>query len=121
MATVQETLNQLQGIAGFIGAALVDTDSGMAAGTIGGNANFDINVAAATNCDVYKAKRRAISELKLTDKVNDMLITLDTQYHLICPVPHHAALFYYVAVDRAQANLAMTRIKLQDAAKSVEI
>lgn len=121
MASIQETLTELQGIAGFIGAALVDTDSGMSAGTIGGNSQFNVEVAAATNCDVYKAKMRAVSSLGLKDGVEDILITLDTQYHLICPVPHHTSLFYYLAVNRDQANLAMARIKLNSIAKSIQI
>lgn len=121
MASIQETLNELQTIAGFIGAALVDTDSGMSAGTIGGNAQFNIEIAAATNCDVYKAKMRAVSALEMGDKVEDILITLDTQYHLICPVPHHDSLFYYLAVDREQSNLAMARIKLAGVAKKIQI
>lgn len=121
MATIQETLNELQKIAGFIGAALVDTDSGMSAGTIGGNAKFNIDIAAAVNSDVYKSKMRATEALGLSDQVEDMLITIDSQYHLICPVPHHNALFYYLAVSRDQANLAMARIKLKQVAASIQI
>lgn len=121
MSNVQETLASLQSIDGFIGAALVDSDSGMAAGTVGGTPQFNIDVAAAVNSDVYRAKRRAANEIKLTDSVKDILITLDTQYHLICPVPSQPSLFFYLALYRDRANLAMARIKLNESTSSVKL
>lgn len=121
MSNVVEILQDLQSIDGFIGAALVDSDSGMAAGHIGGNVNFNIEIAAAANTDVYKAKRRATNEIGLGDAIKDILITLDTQYHLICPVTASPTLFFYLALERDRANLAMARIKLTAATAKVSI
>jgi hypothetical protein len=39
-----------------------------------------------------------------------MLITLQSQYHIIRPVS--TTLFLYLAIDRAQGNLAMARHKM---------
>lgn len=116
---VTEVLQSLQDIEGFVGAALVDSDSGMTAGAVGGTAEFDIELAAAVNTDVYKTKMRAAKTIGLKDGIHDILITLDSQYHLICPVPDNKSLFFYLAVHRDRANLAMARIKLQNAGKQV--
>lgn len=121
MSNVLDLLQVLQNIDGFIGAALVDSESGMAAGTIGGSPSFNIEIAAAVNSNVYQAKRRAAAELKLPDSVKDILITLDSQYHLICPVPSQPTLFFYLALQRDRANLAMARIKLNEATDDVRL
>lgn len=120
MNNVQDVLASLQSIDGFIAAALVDSDSGMAAGTIGGG-GFDIDVAAAMNSDVYRAKRRAMQALNLGDGLKDILITLETQYHLICPLASRPGIFFYLALNRDRANLALARIKLNEAAAKVQL
>lgn len=118
--SLNDSLLQLRSIDGFIGAALVDSESGMAVGTVGGNDAFDIELAAAVNADVFKAKIRAAAELGLPDGIQDILVTLDTQYHLLSPLPQVPTLFFYLALQRDRSNLAMARIKLNDAAKNVQ-
>lgn len=117
--SLNDSLAQLQNIDGFIAVALVDSDSGMSVGTLGGSASFNIEVAAAVNADVFKAKLRATKEIGLSDGVKDILVTLDTQYHLLSPLPQMPSLFFYLALQRDRANLAMARIKLNEASKNV--
>jgi hypothetical protein len=50
-----------------------------------------------------------------------MLITLGKQYHLIRPLRARPTLFFYVALDRQRANLAMARIALADVEKDLQV
>lgn len=111
---IDASLKQLSKVAGFIGAAIVDADSGMTLGTSGGGDNFNVEVAAAANTDVVNAKARAAAAIGLDDTIDDILITLTSQYHLIRPSAKHAGVFVYIAVDRSQANLALTRRAVQE-------
>ena len=116
---IDSSLKDLQKINGFIGGAIVDAESGMSLGTIGGNAKFDIEIAAAANKDVVAAKLAAASALGLSDSIDDILITLGTQYHLIRPLPNNPAIFIYLCVDRATSNLALARIAVNKVATEV--
>ncbi len=108
----QPQLDALNTLAGFVGAALVDSDSGMALSVIGGG-NVDLEVAAAGNTEVVRAKRQVAERLNLKDTIEDILITLSKQYHLIRPLQSNPTLFLYVVLDRAKANLAMARHELK--------
>ncbi len=108
-SNVKENLAKLEAIDGFIGAALADSDSGMCMGYLGGSGTFSLEVAAASNTEVVRSKRKAMKALNLRDEIEDILISLGKQYHLIRPVRSRPNLFYYLVVDRQRANLAMAR------------
>lgn len=112
-------LSPLSNIDGFVGAALVDCDSGMALAKQGGG-GLDLDLAASGNAEVIKAKRRVAASLKLNDTVEDILISLERQYHLIRPLERNDKLFLYVVLDRAKSNLAMSRHELKSFEKSLE-
>jgi DNA-binding response OmpR family regulator len=121
MSNIQSNLEKLRAIDGFVGACLVDSESGMTLGLDGGGAALNLEVAAAGNTDVVRAKRKAMKALNLRDEIEDILITLGKQYHLIRPLRARPAVFYYVALDRARANLAMARLGLADTEKALEL
>ncbi|MEU6426378.1 hypothetical protein ABZ860_10775 [Microbispora sp. NPDC046973] len=123
MANMDVSLKEMLTIDGAVGAAVADYGSGMALGTLGGSKELDLQVAAAANTEVVKAKLRAIDALQLNDAIEDILITLGTQYHIIRPLTGRGGkgLFLYLALDRNRANLAMARHQLRAIEDKLEI
>src|SRR5271156_5897914 len=80
---METALKEAMTIDGAVGVCLVDWESGMSLGALGGGKYLDLDVAAAGNTEVIKAKVRTLESLRLNDTVEDILITLSTQYHLI--------------------------------------
>jgi hypothetical protein len=111
---LEQSLKEAMNITGAIGVALVDFDSGMMLGSAGGGGGLDLEVAAAGNTEVVRAKMNTMAQLGLNDAIEDILITLGEQYHLIRIVDAGTGtgLFFYLALHRSQANLAMARRQL---------
>jgi predicted regulator of Ras-like GTPase activity (Roadblock/LC7/MglB family) len=118
MADVKTSLNNALKIDGCTGASLVDYESGMSLGAAG-NPGFDLELAAAGNADVVRAKKKIRDKLGLKDKIEDMLITLTSQYHLIRMVGTN--MFLYVVLERSKSNLAMARKELEAIEKALDV
>lgn len=118
MATTTFNLSALNDLTGFIGACLVDSDTGLMLGQEGG-ANIDLEAAGAANTEIVKAKLAAMSALGLDDKIEDILISLGKQYHLIRPLEANPSVFLYVCLDRKAANLGMARIHVKNVEKTI--
>jgi len=113
---IETALKEAMNIEGALGAALVDWESGMPLGTLGGGKYLDLELAAAGNTEVVRAKMRTMQSLNLNDTIEDILITLSKQYHLIRLLANADSahnLFLYVALDRSKANLALARHQLK--------
>ena len=124
MASVEVSLKEMMaGIEGALGAAVVDYTSGMALGTLGGSKTLDLTIAAAGNTDVIRAMVRTMEQLGLKGQIEDILITLDSQYHLIRLITGRGGngLFLYLVLDKARSNLAMARHQLKRVEAQIEI
>jgi len=105
-------ISPLTEIKGFIGACLVDSDTGLVM-VSKSTGRLDMELAGAVNAEVVKAKLAAIQTLNLKEEIEDMLITLGGQFHLIRPLAKNPTIFIYVALDRKTANLGMARIQVK--------
>jgi hypothetical protein len=122
MANLTESLASIMQLPGAVGAAIVDLESGMSLGQAGGG-TLNLEVAAAGNTEVVRAKMRTMSDLGLNEEIEDILITLGTQYHIIRPLrtKGSAGLFVYVALEKSKANLALSRHKISDIASTLTV
>jgi predicted regulator of Ras-like GTPase activity (Roadblock/LC7/MglB family) len=94
-------------VSGFIAASLVDIDSGMTLGVHSLRPDFDLGAASAYNSEIVKQKNKTITALGLRATLEDILLTLTDQIHLIKLVGTRT--FIYFAADRSQTNLAIVR------------
>ena len=112
MAGLDDTLNALMTIDGAQAVALVDYESGMLLGEAG--SGMDMEVAAAGNTEVIRAKMKTAASLNLNDTIEDILISLGKAYHILRPVSRKKGLFLYLVLDRNKSDLALARRKVQD-------
>lgn len=107
-------------IMGFIGACLVDVDTGLMLTSQGGG-KFDLENAAALATEVLKAEQRSVAGLGEKDAVEEMLISLSTQLCILRPLGKAPNVFLYVILDRAKSNLGMARLQVQAVAGSLNL
>lgn len=104
----QAVQNIIADLPGLLAIAVVDISSGMC---LASHSNSGINpeTAAAYNTEVVKQKLKAMGALKLKDEaIDDILITLTNQLHLIKLVADSKK-FIYLVVNTRDTNLAIAR------------
>ena len=107
MADYESILEGIQkNVAGFIGATIVDLDSGMSLGSRSAKPDFDLDVASAYNSEMVKGKFKTMRALGLDAELEDMLLSLSNQLHLIKLMENNST-FIYVAANRGNTNLAL--------------
>jgi hypothetical protein len=121
MANIKESLNKIMQLDGAVGTCIVDSTSGMMLGAEGGNSPVNLEVAAAGNTEVVRAKRKTMRSLNIKDDIEDILITLKHQYHLIRLLSSNDALFIYLILDKNKGNLAMARHQLANIERDLSI
>lgn len=111
MPTEKQIVDAFERIAselpGFMAASLVDVESGMTLGLKSNRPDFDLAAASAYNSEMVKQKLKIMKALNLKTTLEDMLLTLGDQIHMIKIV--NAGTFIYLAVDRSMSNLAIVR------------
>ena len=107
--TLLEAIHKIEAdVGGMIAAAAVDLESGMTLAAKSNRPEFDLSVASAYNSELVKQKMKIMKTLKLKSTLEDMLLTLSDQYHLIRFLPSGTS-FLYLATDRSTTNLAIVR------------
>jgi predicted regulator of Ras-like GTPase activity (Roadblock/LC7/MglB family) len=117
MSNMNIIVDTLLAIDGALTAAIVDSNSGMILGSAG--SGVDLELAAAGNTEVMRSKLKTMKSLGLKDSIEDILITLGKQYHILRPIDKHEGLFIYVVLDKSKSNLALARRKVLDAEQAL--
>ncbi len=117
---IKDALQELMDIDGAIGAAIIDYESGMTLGTEGGR-GIDMELAGAGNTEVVRSKKNIIHDLEIDDEIEDLLISLQSQYHLIRMCENHENIFIYVVIDRTDGNLGLARREIDGIDERIEL
>jgi hypothetical protein len=118
-SNLTQSIEAAMTINGALAVALVDYRSGMCLAQAGGGLNLEL--AAAGNTEVVRAKLKTIESLGLRRGIEDILITLADQYHLIRLIPNTDSLFLYLVLDKEKGNLALARFRLTDIERSLKV
>lgn len=110
---IDTSLTSVMAIDGAVAAALVDCESGMVLGAVGGDRFPDLELAAAGDTEVVRAKMRTMQSLNVGDDIEDIVITLGRHYTLFRLLRSNCStsLFLYLALDRT-ADPALARHEL---------
>jgi hypothetical protein len=112
MADVQASLDAAMAIDGGLGVALVDYKSGVCLGSKGGG-GIDMELAGAAVTEVIRAKKNIIDNLGLDEAIEELIVTLDGQYHLVQAFEQHPGLFSYLILDKEHSSLPLARTHLR--------
>jgi predicted regulator of Ras-like GTPase activity (Roadblock/LC7/MglB family) len=112
MSKITDALDELVELAGAQCAALVDSESGLILGQSGDVA--DIEVIAAGNTEVVRSQLKSLKALGRESTIDDILITLTTQYDIMRPLTANPSIFLFVTLDKAKANLALARFRVSE-------
>lgn len=118
-SNLKQSIDQAMTIEGAMLVALVDHRSGMCLAHAGTGLNVEL--AAAGNTEVVRAKLKTIESLGLRGAIEDILITLQNQYHLIRLIPNHPGLFLYLVLDKTRGNLALARYRLTEIERGIKV
>jgi len=113
-------LGALKQLSGFVGAAVVDSETGLVLGRLEPQGR-SLEAAAASAMDLVRAARRMVHTLEVDDDVEDIIVALSGQYHMARTVAASPAIFLYVALDRRNANLAVARLTLKQVEASIKV
>ncbi|AEW85485.1 hypothetical protein B0A78_10430 [Flavobacterium columnare NBRC 100251 = ATCC 23463] len=105
-------------VPGLIAVAIAEIKSGISYYTLSTNPDFDPELASAFNLEVVKAKLNAINALGLDEHIEDIMINLNSQIHII-DISENNEYFIYLAVDSRKANLGMTKALLNKYKKDI--
>jgi len=113
-------LSPLKQLTGFLGAAVVDSETGLVLGRLAADAR-DLDVAAAGATDVVRAARRIAQTLEADDDLEDVFVSFGSQYHLARAVALNPAILLYLWLDRRSANFGLARITLKQVEEAIAI
>ena len=107
---MRQKLQRLKNLNGFIAAYVVDAEAGATLAGEGGCPRLEQMATESSKALVTRGDMN--QRLGLPDAIEDVLITLDSQYYLQRPVRSRGTIVVSLFLDRLQANLALGRYEL---------
>ncbi|WP_428223631.1 hypothetical protein [Flavobacterium sp.] len=108
-------------IPGFIAISILDIYKGINYYSKSSkDSNYDIDQDSNYILEMVRARLNGIAATQQDQKIDDITITLTSQFHIINISGDHNFMFYLV-VDATEANLTMTKALLQKYKKEISI
>jgi CheY-like chemotaxis protein len=101
-------VERLRRIDGYSAALMIDCDSGVVLDGDGEPPDFD----ALAHAELYRIERDMLANLGIRDQIEDVVITLSRQYHVLHAVAGQPSLVLCVVLDRERASLGLARYAL---------
>jgi len=106
---IKELNENLKGsIQGYKAMAIGDIQSGETLFAESIDPAFDIELAAACNLEVIKAKLKAIDTLELDDSIDNIVINLEKDIHII-DITKSKHYFIYLALDAKKSTIGLVK------------
>lgn len=124
MRKVAHAADAAMKIDGAIGVAIVDERTGDVVIQIGGRGELSLGLATTINSKLVRANTEMTHESAALNQMVDILVTFDTQYHIIRPIvcdQKPTGLFFFLALDQKQANLGMARHKIAEIERGLDL
>lgn len=120
LKSFKEKFKTIMELDGIIGAAIVDVSLGMPIVKESKN-NIDLDAYCAYIVEIVKSHKNFLFQLKIQDKIEDIVINLDSNYHIITFILRQDNLFIYVILNKENSNLGMTRLFLMKLEEELEL
>ena len=105
----------------LMAVAVVDVASGTSLAAHATTAAINPDTAASFNAEVVKLKQKAMAALQLVgEQLDDILITLSSQLHLLQLTPDGSR-FIYLVVGTQSTNLGIARAVLREQVSRLEV
>ncbi|MBA6441799.1 MULTISPECIES: hypothetical protein [Streptomyces] len=124
MTDIQESLREMMECEGALAASLVDYLSRITLGAVQTAQGPDLEKVAYGDTDVLRAKLSTLELLGYSPEcLEDIVVTLDTEYHVIRPISQRASqgVFLFLVADRARADLESARATMRDVALRLDV
>ncbi|WP_293914899.1 DUF4388 domain-containing protein [Deinococcus sp.] len=103
-------MNEVMNIEGVLAAALIDVHTGQTLDAVG--IGLELDQAGATMTEMLRLQRRAMDLLGIGGGIEDLVVTLDEQYHLLYLLPGTSR-FLYVVLRKEQGSLPSARHRIR--------
>ena len=107
---IARILADAMAIEGSLGATLAVWELDLTLGAVGPRGAA---LERSGNSRVMRALLTTLTRLDMRTGVQDVLISLDSELHILAPLAHHGELSLSVAIDPARSNLALARHRVQ--------